>query len=233
MFFLFQTINLFYYLCDTIKVNYQNSIKNLEPFMVNLSFYLINTISKLQIYAVKQKKEFLKIIDRNPVLFNFKNNIMLLFKTKIKNVELVKDGTAYTEVIDSYDFIIYSDNSIKKNTIDKNLVNKIIVDNKNNIPIKYDISNISFILLDLKIREKTYIIRLRNEVYNFYVVGNIFDLNFCKYYVKTILKENFDFSNDDKIVLNILDQNVNNNRVELYPKNQSILLEKNSYAILN
>jgi hypothetical protein len=47
------------------------------------------------------------------------------------------------------------------------------------------------------------------------------------------MKENFVFKDDDKITLNILDQNVNNIDIELKPKNQSILLEKSDYQIIN
>jgi hypothetical protein len=89
-------------------------------------------------------------------------------------------------------------------------------------------------LLQLNIGDKlSFIIDLKKNNYNFYVVGNSFNLKFFEYYIKSIMKENFVFKDDDKITLNILDQNVNNIDIELKPKNQSILLEKSDYQIIN
>jgi hypothetical protein len=89
-------------------------------------------------------------------------------------------------------------------------------------------------MIELCIGEKqTFNINLNQQDYNFYVVGNVFNLEFFEYYVKSVLKENLVLSDNDKIILKILDENVNDIKLELKPKNQSILLEKYKYKIIN
>ena len=89
-------------------------------------------------------------------------------------------------------------------------------------------------LLELNVGEKlSFIIDLKTTNYNFYIVGNILNLKFFEYYVKSIIKKNVIFKEYEKITLNILDQNVNNATIELQPKNQSILLEKTDYKTIN
>lgn len=223
MFFIFGSFSSLILLC----YNYNFDFK---LFMIKLSYNLINLFSKLQIYFYKVNKELNKIIEQNPSLLNFKNNIMSNFKITINDVELIKDGIPYKEIINDYDFIVYSDN--KNGTSEA--INKIIFDNKSNISNNYELSNIKFIMLELNIGEKfSFIIDLKKNNYNFYIVGNNFNLKFFEYYIKSIMKENFIFKDDDKITLHILDENVNDINIELKPKNQSILLEKSNYKIIN
>ena len=194
------------------------------------SYIFINLFSKFQIYFFKINKQLNKIIEQYPLLLNFKNNILSKFKTIVNDVELIKDGIPYKEIINDYDFVIYSDNENGNSEV----INKILVNNKSNICNKYELSNIKFMLLQLNVGDKlSFVIDLKNNNYNFYIVGNSFNLKFFEYYVKSIMKDNFIFKDDDKITLNILDQNVNNIDIELKPKNQSILLEKTNYQIIN
>lgn len=226
MFFLFGSFSALILLCVNLY-NYQYDYK---LFIMKSSYIFINLFSKFQIYFFKINKQLNKIIEQYPLLLNFKNNILSKFKTIVNDVELIKDGIPYKEIINDYDFVIYSDNENGNSEV----INKILVNNKSNICNKYELSNIKFMLLQLNVGDKlSFVIDLKNNNYNFYIVGNSFNLKFFEYYVKSIMKDNFIFKDDDKITLNILDQNVNNIDIELKPKNQSILLEKTNYQIIN
>ena len=226
MFFLFGSFSALILLCVNLY-NYQYDYK---LFIMKSSYIFINLFSKFQIYFFKINKQLNKIIEQYPLLLNFKNNILSKFKTIVNDVELIKDGIPYKEIINDYDFVIYSDNENGNSEV----INKILVNNKSNICNKYELSNIKFMLLQLNVGDKlSFVIDLKNNNYNFYIVGNSFNLKFFEYYVKCIMKDNFIFKDDDKITLNILDQNVNNIDIELKPKNQSILLEKTNYQIIN
>jgi hypothetical protein len=190
-----------------------------------MSYIFINLFSKFQIYFFKINK----LIEQYPLLINLKNSILSNFKNIVNDVELIKDGIPYKEIITNYDFGIYSDND----NGNSELINKIIVRNTSNIKNKYEHSNIKFMLLELNVGDKSFKIDLKNNNYNFYIVGNIFNLKFFEYYVKSIMNENLVFKDDDKITLNILDQDVNNIDIELKQKNQSILLEKSNYKIID
>lgn len=226
MFFLFGSFSALILLCVNLY-NYQYDYK---LFIMKSSYIFINLFSKFQIYFFKINKQLNKIIEQYPLLLNLKNNILLKFKTIVNDVELIKDGIPYKEITNDYDFVVYSDNE-NGNT---EVINKILLSNKSNIYNKYELSNIKFMLLQLNVGDKlSFVIDLKNNNYNFYIVGNCFNLKFFEYYIKSIMKENFVFEDDDKIILNILDQNVNNIDIELKPKNQSILLEKTNYQIIN
>jgi hypothetical protein len=210
-----------------LYVNLYNHQFDFKIFIMNLSYNFINLVSKFQIYFFKINKELNKIIQQCPLLLTLKNSI--ISKTIVNDIEIFKDGVPYQEIINDYDFVIYSNNDNGNSEV----INKIILDNKSNIFEKYEVSNIKFMLLELNVGNKlSFIINLKNNNYNFYIVGNNFNLKFFEYYVKNIMKKNFLFENDDKITLSILDQNVNNTHIELHPKNQSILLEKTNYKII-
>lgn len=230
MFFLFNSFNLcsclIYKCLDIFSTLYTYNYKLL---LINSSYNFINFISKLQIYFNNVNKQIDQLIKQNPVLLEYKNSILSKFKFVVNNIELIKDGVLYTEEKDDYDFVIYSNN----NNGDSKLINKIIIYSPKYALNKYYISNIKFVLLELYIEEKTYVINLKNEEFNFYVVGNKFDLSFFEYYVKTILNSDFRINQNGEIYLNIIDHNVNNFNILLYPKEQSIVLGTNNYKIIN
>ena len=202
--------------------------KSFSLFLVNLSYYSVYLFSVCQIYLYKILKESNNIIDSNLELLNIKKKFMELFKNKISSIEFIKNGIVYNEIINDFDFILYSDNNNGNN----NIINRVMVNNSTNIPNKYELSNIKFFTLELKIGEKlSYIIDF-NKNDNYYIVGNEFNYKFFKYLINKTsgIVNNID---NEKVILNILDNNVNNIEIELNPKGQSILIQKNSYQILN
>ena len=226
MFFLFGMFSALILL----YVNLYNYHYDFDLLIMSSSYIFINLFSKFQIFFFKINKELNNIIERYPLLLNFKNTIVSNFKTIVNEVEFIKGGISYTKIINDYDFIIYSNNENGNSEV----INKIIFTNQFYICNKYELSSIKFMLLELNVGEKlSFIIDLKTTNYNFYIVGNILNLKFFEYYVKSIIKKNVIFKEYEKITLNILDQNVNNATIELQPKNQSILLEKTDYKTIN
>ena len=130
-----------------------------------------------------------------------------------------------------YDFAIYSD--LKINTICEN---KKIFQNNQQLTEDYEISNIQFMLIELLVGEKkTFKITLKNEKYNFYVVGNILSKDFFTYYLKNIHADKFDLTEEsikeDKITIKIIDHDVNKIEFYLTDKNDHIIIEKTSYKL--
>jgi hypothetical protein len=119
-------------------------------------------------------------------------------------------------------------------------VNKKILQPEINFDCK--ISNIQFILLELKLLfkstaqendENAYKVVLKSQTYNYYVVNNLLDQKFFKYYLRkyfpdTVTRETL--VNIDKINVKIIDQDVNIKTFVLTEEN-SIILKENEYIL--
>ena len=114
-----------------------------------------------------------------------------------------------------------------------NCINRRIVYKQNELDIiNIEESDVKFILIELKIgQDNIYKIEFKNNDYNFYLVGNEFRKSFFIYYLQHILKISKEYLENVKLSIKIIDNDVN--IVEFYftEKNESILLEKNSYKI--
>ena len=211
---------------DYVKRTYP---KKYEDFLVTASFNAVYAFSVIQI-KIKQAQNY--ILNSNPRLSEL---LETYNKTRIKNsIDFVLNGkvifstTILTPDIDhpkNYDFIIYSDGK----SINKKLLTEASVDKK----YDYEMSDIRFILVELKIGDNTYKIDLKTDNYNFYVVGNCFTKNFFIYYLTEILKPTQQLDNDNKFIIKIIDHTVDTFEFEFTDKNESILLEKIGYKMLN
>ena len=95
---------------------------------------------------------------------------------------------------------------------------------------KPEASDIRFMLVELKIGEKTHKIDFKTDDYNYYFVGNKFTKEIFIYYLRVNGYKDL-INNDDKYILKIIDHDVNMITVDFTDKNESIVLEKNSYRI--
>ena len=163
-----------------------------------------------------------KIISKNT--FNY--NLDLTDQEKIVNhiIDIVKE-----------DFIIYSDYDSKNVCTNKKIIVKdSTTSNCSDNDFIYEVSDIKFFLVELKFGEKnSHKIELKTDEFNFYVVGNSFNKQFFIYYLKQILKISEEIKDDDKFNLKILDHNVNTVELDFTDQNESILLEKTGYKLLN
>lgn len=91
----------------------------------------------------------------------------------------------------------------------------------------YKVSNVKFMMVELEHNDKKYMITLKDDSVNYYIVNNSLNQNFFKYYIKNVIKsdiieDNFDYK------VTIIDHNVN--FIILLPHQQLIILE-NDYKI--
>ena len=63
------------------------------------------------------------------------------------------------------------------------------------------------------------------------MVGNKFSKSFFRYYLQNILKINKEYLENSKFSVKIIDNDVNIVEFDFTEKNETILLEKNSYKI--
>lgn len=106
---------------------------------------------------------------------------------------------------------------------------KIIIDKYINFPIIFDWDNVKYKFLSLIViisEDKTYDIKLNNKTENYYVVGNIIDEHFIKYYLVKYHK--IKITLDISYNLQLIDQNV---KINILPMNKKIILLKNDYVI--
>ena len=223
---LLKTVIFSFLLNDYLKRTYP---KQYEDHLVTTSFNLVYAFSVIQI-KIKQVQRY--ILNANPGLTKL---LETYNKTRIKNTinfilerKIIFSTTILTPDIDhpkNHDFIIYSDSK----TINKKLLTEVSVDEN----YDYEMADIQFMLVELKIENNTYKIDLKSDAYNFYVVGNCFTKKFFVYYLTEILKPTQQFDNDNKFIIKIIDHDVNSIEFEFTDKNESIMLEKNGYKLLN
>jgi hypothetical protein len=214
---------------DYLKRNYPNKY---QEMIVSVSYNLIYLYSKAQILYANLIKVLNKKIEENPNLLKLKNDLDLLIKPKsgiVTMIEYVKNGNPVDKIDEDCDFIIYTWLDETKTCVNK----KLIYDLKE--PLSFsEVSDIKFLLVELKIGENSsHKIDLKTDEYNFYVVGNSFNKQFFVYYLKQILKISEEINDDDKFSLKVIDNDVNTVELDFTDKNESILLEKNGYKLLN
>ncbi len=195
--------------------------------LIQTSMNLIFIYSKLQIHLIKINKKINDFIESNSTLLKIKNEFDAIMKSRNNGVmmtEFFKDGKTVKDQT-NIDFAINSwfDN-------DKNIVNKQIVYNLNKQISIPECSDIKFILVEVAVGENIYKVDLKTDTFNYYIVGNEFNRLFFIYYLKHHRKyQNINF--DIKMSLKIIDNNINELKVDFTDKNEYILLEKNGYKL--
>jgi len=229
---LFHYINNFYnffigfslgiLLNDFLNRKYPNEFKIfcellVETFM-NISYNCIYYYSKCQIFFMNIKNNFNLFIEANPTLLKIRNDInkLNIYSNKYeKNIEYYND----------YGFNIF-------NYVDNNIVNKLIFYKNSNHPTN-EKSDIKFMLIEFKNGENIYKIDLKTDTFNYYFVGNKFTKSFFIFYVKMYLNKKNEFSDDNNYTLKFIDHDVNKIEIDFTNNNESILLEKNGYKLIN
>jgi len=97
----------------------------------------------------------------------------------------------------------------------------------------YELSDIQFMLVEFYIDDECYKMKLNDEKYNYYVVGNIIDFNFAIYYVAKYYSQKLSMEEYETKLKNayikIIDQNVN--IVKLLANDNGIKLTKDDYEL--
>ena len=221
---------------DYFKRNYPEKY---NLFLVTASYKLIHFYTRVQLFYNKWSLYIKQVIDSNPPLKSFINKI---YESEVLRNEILqfKHGEIhlkyYTNNTDDYfdhndndDCIyIYTDNTKKP-------VNYITFKCPP-FSDEYQLSNIKFILIEIKLGGNSYKIDLKTDEFNYYIVNNILDKKFFKYY---ITNHNFkpdnqlnDFiknsNNNDKLIVKIIDHNVSVNEFEI-SNDKYIIIEKDNY----
>ena len=221
----FRTILLSVLLIDYLERTYP---KKYEDFIVTVSYNFIYVYSKAQIFYMNIVKKVNKKIEETPKLLKLKNDLDLLLNQKNDKavmIECIKNGVLSDNLsMTECDFALYSRLDDSKKCLNK----KIVYDLDESIVV-YEVSDIKFLLVELKNGTNTYKIDLKTDEYNFYIVGNRFTKQFFQYYLTEILKKS-DESVDDYSV-HLIDHNVNSVQLDFSDENNHILLEKTEYKL--
>ena len=211
---------------DMLERRYPTEFKNT---LIQTSMNLIFIYSKLQIHLIKINKKIYDFIESNSTLLKIKNEFDAIMKSRNNGVmmtEFFKDGKIVNDETNNIDFAINSwfDN-------DKNIINKQIVFNLNNPISVPECSDMKFILVELIIGENKYKIDLKTDNFNYYIVDNEFNKQFFIFYLKHHLKVIENINSDTQMTLKIIDNNINELKIDFTDRNEYILLEKNGYKL--
>ena len=220
----FRKVLLTLLLCDYLERTYP---KKCEDFFVTVSYNVIYVYSKAQIFYMNIVKTVNKKIEETPKLLKLKNDLDLLLNKKngtVIMIECIKNGILSDNLsMTECDFALYSRLDDSKKCLNK----KIVYDLDESIDV-YEVSDIKFLLVELKNGVDTYKIDLKTDEYNFYIVGNRFTKQFFQYYLTEILKIT---EGVDKFSLHIIDHTVNKVELDFSDENAHILLEKTEYKL--
>ena len=182
--------------------------------LINLSYVVIYYFTKVEMYA-KPKYKFLTDA-------YYKNMPRAAIEC-----EYIKDGVPSS--IDSYDFMVYSDVLNNSSPIIKIIKQTPTPEGEK---LKYELSNEKFIMVELVVKDVTVSIKFSTDDYNYFVVGNIFNHPFIKYFLNKhygdfLMKHSIAPEELNKYQLKIMDSNVMSQE---FDENQSIVIETNGYT---
>jgi len=228
LFTLFKTTFVIIVMNDYFKRTYPEQY---ETFFIEISFNLIYLFSKCQILKNKTCMKLNEIINSNEQLRQIVDNI---YKKPIEPNQIYQINTNGDTTInnhsDNFDYdekciYIFADNETKNDT---GCVNMVIL-RKQPFLTNYETSNIKFLLLEVKINGTAYKVNLKTDSYNYYIVDNILDKHFFIYFLKKYQICNIVNDATCKIVIKIIDQDVNTRELEITDE-VFVIIKKDNYV---
>jgi hypothetical protein len=231
LFTLFRTGAIILLLNDYFKREYPERYNN---FIIEFPLYLIYLYSKGQIMYGKLRRQINEFIDANPHIKKFVNDI---YKSKSDDLEIeyIVDG----KVSEKYkrtqslpdrtekdgSLLIFSDLSSSDKCIPKKIIGS-------EIKFDYKVSNIQFMLVEVKLNDNTYKINLKTDLFNYYIVDNVLDRNFFRYYLLNYIDAitGDDISSVSKYIVKIIDQNVAVKEFDI-TDTKFITIKENEYTV--
>jgi len=205
-----------------------------EKILTETTYKLIYLFSKCQLATTKLKNQIKEFIENNEYLKKIYDADKKEVVNEICQINKISIYIKYFKKIRDVDFVhnencfyILSDNINHVN----NCVNKVILHTLLYTSENYELSNVRFILLELKYKENTYKINLKNEESNYYIVNNILDKKFFIYYLYNYQLCNFtddDINNITKFDIKLIDQNVKVSELEITDE-KFIIIKKHEY----
>jgi len=180
--------------------------------LINASYFLIYYYTKVEMY-VKPKYKFLTDI-------YYKNTPHTI------KCEYIKDGVIGSTT--SYDFVVYSD--VLNNSPIVKIIKQIPIPKGEKL--KYELSNEKFIMVEFIVKDVTISMKFCTEEYNYFVVGNIFNHLFIKYFLSEhhgdfLRKHSITPEELNKYQLKIMDSNVISQE---FDEKHNLVIEKNGYS---
>ena len=217
---------------------------------INISFKMLYLYSKSQILFNRINKDMIvninHFLSRNPNINNCFTSVNTLYnrfinktRTETANIEVILDGKVIFETSkelctdgnmvfpSTYDFIVCSD--VENDCQDNKVVNKKILKSIGMNNFSYEISNISFILTEIIIGDKTFKVDFKTKDYNYYVVNNIFNDKFMLYFLNKYYSseiKDFKLETIKRFILKVIDQNVDNHE---FDKDMNVKIQKDTY----
>jgi hypothetical protein len=213
---------------------------------IRLSFLLIRWFSSGQLVFIKARKTaviaYNTFVESYPQVLDVYNSI---FPKKIQNdIEFVLDGkivfsTTKEKVLlkgdlllcmpSKFDFIIYSKTMACNNesVTYKKIITRLPVEENQFEIVKADYK---FVLTEMKFEDKVIVTNFSCYKHNYFVVGNVFDLPFLKYYLNHYHANELEGISieDIDVYLRVLDQNVN---TVVFDSNNQLKINKDNYEI--
>ena len=232
---------------QVLVTNVRNKITDInikaQPILINAGYNIIYIYSLHQIY-VNKIISIVNLIYRSLMTILKKQNLVSNDETKCMQIlSFYKNGKEFDQIIYEnnkqknfkcfieeltpeidYDLLILSD---KVET--PNIINKV---HYSECPdtTDYTTSNIKFISMELTYNDTPYPVELKNDIYNHYIVNNVLNDEFFKYYLLNVLKVEINNDNFDYKVF-VIDHNVN--MFELSPTSHIIIKENDYEFIVN
>ena len=211
-----------------------------DEYLILASFELFRLYSRGQLLYIKVVQKINSIIEASPHLTKLVNEIHKTSKKnterneiyQIKNCSIhIKHYSNSSEIYfepDENSIYLFCDNEGASET---KCVNKVVLHSQ---PFsgKYEVSNIQFLLVEVKINDAAYKINLKTDTFNYYIVDNIFDLKFFKYYLYNYQIFNFtaeDMDKIDKLTVNIIDHDINMREGLEISNDRFIIIKKDGY----
>ena len=234
LFTILRTGALVFLLNDYFKRLYPAKYDNL---LIEIPLQIIYLYSKCQIIYAKVHRQINEFIDANPHIKTFVDDF---YKSKSNvddlEIEYIVNGVIYTKykrtqslpdrTENDGSLLIFSDLSASDN---KCIHKKIL---QNEINFDYKVAAVQFLLIELSLDDKTFIINLKTDTYNYYIVDNVIDKNFISYYLMknytVIIYE--DIRSVEKYTIKMIDQNVNVKDIEI-TDTKFITIKENEYTV--
>ena len=229
---------------------YQKYPEKYNEVFINISFKMVYLYSKSQILFNRINKDMIIQINhfliRNPNINNLIEQVKTSYNQFINktsaettNIEFILNGqvifeTSKERITDgtrdlpsAYDFVVCSD--VVNGCQDNKVVNKKIQKSVKEDCFNYETSNISFILTEIIIGDKTIKIDFKTKDYNYYVVNNIFNEKFIVYFLNKYYS--YEIKDFQPETIKLFTLNVIDNNVDMYEfdKNINVQIQKDGY----
>lgn len=213
-----------------------------ETLLIEIPLQMIYVYSKCQIMGGKIQRKVNEFIDANPPIKKFINDIYKYSDTRDLEIEYIVNGDVSGKykrtqsLPDTRDkaneLLIFSDLSTNEKCVNKKILQP-------DIDFTYKISSVQFILFEVRFNVKTetkcIVVLLKSDTYNYYIVNNIIDKKFLKYYLKNYAADSVTSEEINEINtfhVKVIDNDVNIETFDIKGEN-CLIVKENEYIIVS